>query len=106
MKLNYKISKGEKKEEILLSFDGDILGEESDLSGLNVSVKNEIENGAMFCTINLSKVMYMDSSGLGILIMILTKFRNIGGEVYLEAISEPVQKLLLITKLNSIFEVK
>jgi len=39
------------------------------------------------------------------LITILTKFRNKGGEVYLMKPSENVQKLLVITKLNAIFQI-
>ena len=39
------------------------------------------------------------------LITILTKFRNKGGEVYLMKPSETVQKLLVITKLNAIFHI-
>ena len=35
----------------------------------------------------------------------LTKMRNVGGEVYLTAPSEHVKKLLIITKLNNIFTV-
>jgi anti-sigma B factor antagonist len=40
-----------------------------------------------------------------VLITILTKFRNKGGEVYLMKPSENVQKLLVITKLNAIFQI-
>ena len=43
--------------------------------------------------------------GIGLLITILTKFRNKGGEVYLMKPSENVQKLLVITKLNAIFQI-
>jgi anti-sigma B factor antagonist len=39
------------------------------------------------------------------LITILTKFRNKGGEVFLLKPSENVQKLLVITKLNAIFQI-
>jgi anti-sigma B factor antagonist len=40
-----------------------------------------------------------------VLITILTKFRNKGGEVFLMKPSEAVQKLLIITKLNAIFQI-
>ncbi len=45
----------------------------------------------------------MNSSGIGVLITILTKFRNKGGEVVLVSPSEQIKKLLIITKLNAIF---
>jgi anti-sigma B factor antagonist len=47
----------------------------------------------------------MNSSGLGVLITVLTKLRNKGGEVVLLNPSEQVKKLLLITKLNNIFNI-
>ena len=106
MSFKYTIAKSEKSNEILLSFDGDILGESTDLVTLYESLDGYIKKERDQCVINLSMVKYMDSSGLGILIKILTKFRNAGGEVFLEAISDPVNKLLLMTKLNSIFEIK
>jgi anti-sigma B factor antagonist len=50
-------------------------------------------------------VRYISSSGLGLLITLLTKMKNAGGELLLTAPSEHVKKLLLITKLNGIFKV-
>jgi anti-sigma B factor antagonist len=55
--------------------------------------------------IDLSQVRYISSSGIGVLITILTKMRNAGGEVFLSSPSEHVKKLLIITKLNNIFNV-
>jgi anti-sigma B factor antagonist len=57
------------------------------------------------CVIDISQLRYINSSGIGVLITLLTKFRNKGGEVYLMNPSESVRKLLAITKLNAIFQV-
>jgi anti-sigma B factor antagonist len=57
------------------------------------------------CIVDISQLRYINSSGMGILITLLTKFRNRGGEVYLLNPSESVQRLLIITKLQSIFTV-
>ncbi len=73
-----------------------ILGQVSDIS--QKGIKNII--------INLGEVRYINSSGVGVLITILTKFRNAGGEVYLVNPSEHVQKLLIITKLKAIFSIE
>ena len=56
--------------------------------------------------INLEKVEYINSNGLNSLISILTKTRTRGGEVVLCNINEKVEKLLLITKLNSVFNIE
>jgi len=54
--------------------------------------------------IDLSKVGFVNSSGLGILISGLTTMRNGGGDLKLASISSKVEGLLSITKLNQIFE--
>lgn len=90
----------------VLSFvlEGDLIGENHGPELISI-VNDAINNEIVFCAIDISKVRYVNSSGIGVLITILTKFRNKGGEVVLVKPSESVQKLLLITKLNSIFTI-
>jgi anti-sigma B factor antagonist len=64
-----------------------------------------IQDNVLKCVIDISKLRYINSSGIGVLITILTKFRNKNGEVFLLNPSESVQKLLVITKLNAIFQI-
>jgi anti-sigma B factor antagonist len=64
-----------------------------------------IQDNVLKCVIDISKLRYINSSGIGVLITILTKFRNKDGEVFLLNPSESVQKLLVITKLNAIFQI-
>ncbi|HAI75198.1 MAG TPA: anti-anti-sigma factor [Microscillaceae bacterium] len=64
-----------------------------------------IAEGIRQCAIDISQVTYMSSAGLGALIVLLTKFRNKGGELVLINPSEKVRSLLLITKLEGIFSV-
>jgi anti-sigma B factor antagonist len=54
--------------------------------------------------IDLSKVEWMNSTGLGILISGLTTLRNNGGELKLAGITEKIESLLTITKLITVFE--
>ncbi len=53
--------------------------------------------------LDLSSVDYINSNGLNNLISILTKTRTRGGDVVLCNINEKIEKLLLITKLNTVF---
>lgn len=95
----------EVKENLLvLRLSGDLIGEDT---GANIieKVNNAIQEDIRVCIIDISKLRYINSSGIGVLITILTKFRNKGGEVYLMKPSETVQKLLVITKLNAIFQI-
>lgn len=93
-----------KNSKLVLRLSGDLIGEESGNTILEV-VSNAIQDKILTCIIDISDVRYINSSGIGTLITILTKFRNKGGEVYLMKPSETVQKLLVITKLNAIFQI-
>jgi anti-sigma B factor antagonist len=87
-----------------LNFTGDLIGEARG-DELYEVVHKAIEDGILYCAIDITDVRYINSSGIGVLITLLTKFRNKGGEVVLIKPSEHVQKLLVITKLTNIFKV-
>lgn len=92
------------KDVLILQLEGDLIGEnESQLISELAAYLNEgvVKN----CVVDISKIRFINSSGIGILITILTKFRNKGGDVTLMKPSDQVKKLLIITKLNSIFTV-
>lgn len=89
---------------LLLSLEGDLIGGE-DTKSIIESVHNHIEKGIIRCIIDISNVRFINSSGIGVLITILTKLRNKEGELVLINPSEQVKKLLIVTKLNAIFNV-
>ncbi len=89
---------------LVISLVGDLIGENNG-PGLLEIVSSSINEGVLKCIIDISQLRYINSSGIGVLITILTKFRNKDGEVYLLKPSESVQKLLVITKLNAIFQI-
>jgi len=84
--------------------EGDLIGDEVGPIIAEL-VSDSVEAGIKTVVIDLEKVRYISSSGLGLLITLLTKMKNTGGELFLTAPSEHVKKLLLITKLNVIFKV-
>jgi anti-sigma B factor antagonist len=84
--------------------EGDLIGDEVGPIIAEL-VSDSVEAGIKTMVIDLEKVRYISSSGLGLLITLLTKMKNAGGELFLTAPSEHVKKLLLITKLNGIFKV-
>lgn len=102
MKLTYELSKDEKAN--YLHIKGDLIGDEVGPKLVEI-VSDAIEEGVKTFVIDLSEVRYISSSGIGLLITMLTKMRNVGGEVYLTSPSDHVKKLLIITKLNNIFTV-
>jgi len=55
--------------------------------------------------INLSKVTYVDSSGLATLVEILKNMRSYGGRMRLACMSVKIKSLFEITKLEKLFEI-
>lgn len=55
--------------------------------------------------INLLDLKYMNSSGLNVLIQLLTKTRTQGGDSVIFNVNKKVNDLLVITKLNTLFKV-
>lgn len=93
-----------KNKTLTLRIAGDLIGEDSGTK-LVGAVNDVIGHQVLTCIIDIAELRYINSSGIGVLITILTKFRNKGGEVYLMNPSESVKKLLVITKLNAIFQI-
>jgi len=87
-----------------LNFSGDLIGENNGHVIIEL-INDMINKDIKLCAVDISDVRYINSSGIGVLITILTKFRNKEGEVILINPSEQVQKLLIITKLNAIFNI-
>jgi anti-sigma B factor antagonist len=89
---------------LTLTLEGDLIGENSGIDLVEV-VNTQVAAGLRLCIVDISKLRYINSSGIGVLITIMTKFRNKGGDICLLEPSENVKKLLIVTKLNAIFEV-
>ena len=84
---------------LALKLTGDLIGEDNGAAIIEV-VSDALQKKVPICIVDISGLRYINSSGIGVLITILTKFRNKNGEVYLMKPSESVQKLLVITKLE------
>jgi anti-sigma B factor antagonist len=67
-------------------------------------VAGAIDAGARKLIVNMAGVKYMDSSGLGELISCYTTLQLMSGRIKLLHLSDRLQYLLAITKLNSVFE--
>ncbi len=97
--------KNEVKSDIIyLNISGDLIGENNG-SQILEALNDHLNQGYTKAIVNIEHVRYMNSSGIGVLITILTKLRNKGGEAVLLKPSEQVKKLLIITKLNNIFTI-
>ncbi len=87
---------------LIVELDGDIMGGSESGDFRNI-IYEAIEDDNLNVVIDLAKVNWMNSSGLGLLISGLTTIRSSGGDIKLVNMSERVRRTLQITKLESIF---
>ncbi len=98
-----KLTTREDKGIVILEPKGKIMGG-PDATLLHDKLHELIAQGKKKVVIDLAKVDWMNSTGLGILISGLTTMRNNGGELKLANVTEKIQSLLTITKLITVFE--
>ncbi len=55
--------------------------------------------------LDMTKLLYMNSTGLNIMISVLTRTRKAGGQVLLAGITHGVRQLFVVTKLDSVFPI-
>jgi anti-sigma B factor antagonist len=70
----------------------------------HVKVKELIAQDYKKVVIDLSKVKWVNSRGLGMLIACFTSLRNVGGDLKIAGATEKTNSLLMITKLITVFE--
>lgn len=100
--MQIQIDKG--SDVVRISLDGEMIGG-PDATRLAETFHELIESGHHKILMDMEKVSWMNSSGLGILIGGLTTLRNAGGDLKLLNLAKKIQDLLRITKLLGIFEV-
>jgi anti-sigma B factor antagonist len=88
----------------VIEIKGSLVGD-NDTDLFRDSVSDFIEQGNKCLVVNLAKVNYMNSSGIGSLISAHTSYAKNQGVVKLTGLSNNVQNLLVVTKLIDIFEV-
>src|SRR6185503_10493220 len=78
-----------------------ILGENSQFKQ---RVAADIEGGGRRLIVNLAKVGYMDSSGLGELISGYIAMQRVSGHIKLLHLNDRLNNLLVVTKLITVFD--
>lgn len=83
---------------------GSLIGE-NDGMRLADSFNEQMEEGALNFVLDLKDLKHVNSSGLGVFITLLTRTRKKGGELFLVNPSDFIKNLMMITKLNSVFQI-
>jgi len=87
----------------ILSLKGKLRGG-PETQAIHEKVKELTESKSLKVVIDLGKVKWMNSTGLGAIMGSLTTLRNAGGDLKLANVTEKVQSLFMITKLITIFD--
>jgi len=87
---------------IIFNLSGKILSKE-DSESISNEIDENIEKGNIHVILHLKELDYINSTGLNFIISSFTKMRNEGGELVISSVSQKVEDLLVITKLNTIF---
>jgi anti-sigma B factor antagonist len=87
----------------LIDLNGKITIGEGDVI-LRDAIEKVLKAGSTKVLLNLSKISYMDSAGIGELVACYKRAREKGGELKLLNPSGKVEDLLQLTKLEEIFE--
>ena len=88
----------------VLHLQGKIMGG-PDATTLHEKLHELIENGTRSVVVDLRDVDWMNSSGLGILIGGLSALRKSGGDLRLATVTEKIEEVLRITKLDRVFDI-
>ena len=99
-----EFSVNKKDNYILVSLEGDLLGDSNGMSLMEIA-NNAIAQKKLNSIIDLEKVRYMNSSGIGVLVTLLSKYTSAGGTLVYIRPSDQIQKLLKITKLIDVFTI-
>jgi len=88
---------------VIIDIEGKILLGEGDVE-FKQEVSNLLKRGNRSILLNLTKVPYMDSAGLGAIIRCFTSVRKDGGTLKLLGPNERLIDLLTITKLINVLD--
>ncbi len=88
----------------ILDIKGSLVGD-GDTEVLQAAVGDFLEQGIRQVVIDLHRLNYLNSTGIGAIIRAHSTFKKNGGEIILTGLSDNVQSLLAITRLIDVFEV-
>lgn len=72
---------------------------------LKQTLQQLVASGQFRIIINMERVSYIDSTGIGVFLSVLKPLREKAGDLKLAALSAAVQKVFQLTRLNGFFDV-
>jgi len=88
---------------VIIAIDGQlIVGNRQELKQ---QVLDRVEAGARKVVVDFAGAGYIDSSGLGVLVSLAKRLRELGGDLRLANLNEDLLTLFELTKLDSLFRI-
>lgn len=79
-----------------------IVGNRQELKEL---IQTAVDRGERRILVDFSRTGYIDSSGLGALVSVSKRVREVGGELRLSGLNEDLRSLFELTKLDTLFAI-
>lgn len=98
-----KFNTSEKYNAAIVSFKGKLRGG-PEAQNFHDHVADLLEQGKKNIIVDMSDVKFVDSSGIGNIVRAFTTVKDSGGRLKLAGLTDKIEGLLSITKLNSVFE--
>jgi len=102
--MNFEINRREKEGISILDLSGRlVVGGAASL--LRERLNEEVAQGGIKVILNLKDVDYIDSTGLGTMVICFTTLQKAGGSLKLVNLNRRNIELLLLTKLSTVFQI-
>ncbi|MCA1751912.1 MAG: STAS domain-containing protein [Cryomorphaceae bacterium] len=103
MAFSYQIT--EKEGTAVLTMEGRLV-DKAEAVEVSMEVEEELGKGTKQFVIDLTGLEYMNSTGLNILINMMNKTRNMGGDAVVAGATPRIHSLFTVTKLHTVFTMK
>lgn len=95
--------RGTDKDVLILSADGGLNSQTAEQ--FVDELQTLVEAGASKLIVDCTKLTYISSYGVGILIRLHKKLTEVGGEVKIAAVDSPIVKVLRLLRLDAVFQI-
>ena len=101
----FEIKIEKKSNHIWVNLIGKLINED-DSNNMSDQIISQVSDSFSTVIINLKSLEYINSSGFNSILKVLTSTRNLAGDTILCNANSLIEKLLITTKLNTIFKVE
>ena len=101
--MSFTVRKDATRGIIVIGVDGQlIVGNRHDLKS---KVMEAVDAGDKRFVVDFAQTGYIDSSGLGVLVSLAKRVREVGGDLVLANLNEDLRTLFELTKLDTLFKI-